>query len=86
MTLATNLVGLAQAMGRGTKEVQTLLNGNAPTNAALDTQAKGNLVEAINEVKANADALALAADALTPPSLDYARPAMAGARPYALGI
>lgn len=52
MSLATNVTDLATRVATEAKALRTLLNGNAATNAALTTTAKGNLVAAINEVAA----------------------------------
>lgn len=50
MSLASNILDLATRVATETKSLRTLLNGNQPTNAALLTTAKGNLVAAINEL------------------------------------
>lgn len=57
-TLQTRLQDLATRISTEVKALRTLLNGNAADNAALITTAKGNLVAAINEVKAQANSLA----------------------------
>jgi len=57
-TLQVRLQDLATRISTEVKSLRTLLNGNAADNAALITAAKGNLVLAINEVKAQANSLA----------------------------
>jgi hypothetical protein len=57
-TLQTRLQDLATRIATECKSIRALLNGNAADNSALITTAKGNLVLAINEVKAQANALA----------------------------
>lgn len=57
-TLQIRLTDLATRISTEVKTLRTLLNGNAADNAALITTAKGNLVLAINEVKAQANSLA----------------------------
>lgn len=49
-SLATRLTDLTTRIATEVKSLRTLLNGNASTNAALKTNAKGNLVAAINEI------------------------------------
>jgi DNA polymerase III delta prime subunit len=56
MSLVTNLTNLATRIATELKAVRTLINGNQASLAALTTTAKGDLVSAINEVKAAADA------------------------------
>lgn len=58
MSLVTNLLNLATRISTECKSIRSLLNGNAADNTALITTAKGNLVAAINEVKAQANGLA----------------------------
>lgn len=53
MSLATRLSDFATAIGTAIKASKTLINGNAADLSALTTTAKGNLVVAINEVKAS---------------------------------
>jgi hypothetical protein len=55
-TLATRLQDLATRISTECKALRTLLNGNAADLSALTTTAKNNLVAALNEVKALADA------------------------------
>lgn len=57
-TLQVRLQDLATRIATEIKAIRTLVNGNAADNAALITTAKGNLVLAINEVKAQANSLA----------------------------
>lgn len=57
-TLQVRLQDLATRVATETKLIKTLLNGNAGSNVALITTAKGNLVLAINELKAEVDSLA----------------------------
>jgi hypothetical protein len=57
-TLQVRLQDLATRVATEVKALRTLLNGNAADNSALITTAKGNLVAAINEVKAQANSLA----------------------------
>lgn len=57
-TLQVRLQDLATRVSTEVKALRTLLNGNAADNSALITTAKGNLVAAINEVKAQANSLA----------------------------
>lgn len=56
MSLVTNLQDAFTRVATETKSLRTLINGNQPTNGALITTAKGNLVAAINEVAAAAQA------------------------------
>ena len=58
MSLATNVANLATRAATELKAVRTLVNGNAADLSSLTTTAKGNLVAAINEIKAAADAAA----------------------------
>lgn len=51
-TLETRLRDLATAIGTNAKALRTLINGNLADLSALTTTAKGNLVAAINEVRA----------------------------------
>lgn len=53
MTLAANTSDLALRVATEAKALRTLLNGNAPTNAALQTANKANLVAAINELQSS---------------------------------
>lgn len=53
MSLATNVTNLATRVATEIKTVRTLVNGNAVDNSALLTTAKGNLVDAINELHAS---------------------------------
>lgn len=53
MSLETRLTELAQRAGTGDKAIKTLVNGNAADLAALNTTAKANLVDAVNEVAAS---------------------------------
>lgn len=57
-TLQVRLTDLATRISTEVKALRTLLNGNAADNSALVTTTKTNLVAAINEVKAQANALA----------------------------
>lgn len=56
-TLQTRLQDLTTRIASECKSIRTLLNGNAADNSALITTAKSNLVAALNEVKAQANAL-----------------------------
>lgn len=56
MSLATNLQDLATRVASECKTLRTLINGNASDLAALNTTAKANLVAALNEVLAVAEA------------------------------
>lgn len=58
MSLASNIQDFALRVATESKALRTLLNGNQPTNGALATTAKGNLVAAINELKSQLDVLA----------------------------
>lgn len=58
MSLVTTLTNLATRIGTEVKALRTLINGNAADLTGLSTTAKGNLVAAINEVKAQAAAAA----------------------------
>ena len=57
MSFTTKLTDLATRIATECKALRTLVNGNALDNSALITTAKGNLVAALNEVKAQANAL-----------------------------
>jgi hypothetical protein len=57
-TLAQRLQDLALRISTEVKALRTLINGNAADLSALTTTAKTNLVAALNEVKAAADAAA----------------------------
>ena len=52
MPLTTNVQNLAIRIATEIKTLRTLVNGNQPNLAALQTTAKTNLVEAINELVA----------------------------------
>lgn len=52
MSLVTNITDLATRIATEMKGVRGLVNGNAADLSALQTTAKGNLVAAVNEVKA----------------------------------
>lgn len=54
MSLATRLTDLALRVATEAKQLRTLINGNAPSLAALTTVEKSNLVAAINEIAAAA--------------------------------
>jgi hypothetical protein len=58
MSLETNLSNLATRSATEAKSLRTLINGNAANLTALDTDAQDNLVNAINEVFAMAEAAA----------------------------
>lgn len=58
MSLETRLRDLATRIATECKSLRTLINGNAADLTALTTTAKSNLVVALNEVKALADAAA----------------------------
>lgn len=55
MSLQTQLIGLANAVGGDIKTVWSLINGKAADLDGLTTTSKSTLVAAINEVKAAAD-------------------------------
>ena len=59
-TLQVRLENLASAVGGQLKAIRTLVNGNMADLSSLTTANKTNLVNALNEVKALADALAAA--------------------------
>lgn len=65
MSLATSLANLATRIATEAKALRTLINGNAADLSGLTTTAKGNLVAAINEVKASASTGATINDAAT---------------------
>lgn len=52
MSLATRITDLATRIATECKALRTLLNGNTADLTALTTTAKGNLVAALNEVRA----------------------------------
>jgi len=54
MSLATNVSNLATRIATEVKALRTLINGNGADLSALTTADKSNLVNAINEVMANA--------------------------------
>lgn len=54
MSLTTNLVSAFTRVATEAKALRTLINGNAADLSGLNTTAKSNLVEAINEVKSAA--------------------------------
>jgi hypothetical protein len=56
MTLATQIINLATRVATECKSLRTLISGNAADLSALTTTAKGNLVAALNELKAAVDA------------------------------
>ena len=49
-TLQQRITALAEAIGADSRSLRVLLNGKAIDNSALQTTAKGNLVDAINEL------------------------------------
>lgn len=51
MSLASNVLDLAVRIATESKSLRTLINGNAPSLAALTTTQKASLVAAINEVR-----------------------------------
>lgn len=57
MSFETNIQNLATRTSTEAKALRTLLNGNQPSNAALTTTAKTNLVAAINELQTEIDDL-----------------------------
>lgn len=57
MSLVANLITFATRVGTEFKDIRTLLNGNAADLSLLSTTEKGNLVGAINELKAALDTL-----------------------------
>lgn len=57
MSLQTNITNLATRVATECKSLRTLLNGNAADLSSLSTTAKGNLVAAVNELKAAIDAI-----------------------------
>lgn len=57
MSLATNIANLATRVATECKALRTLINGNAADLSSLTTTAKGNLVLAVNELKASITAL-----------------------------
>ena len=52
MSLVTNFTNLVTRIATEIKALRTLINGNAADLSALNTTAKGNLVLALNELKA----------------------------------
>lgn len=72
MDLVARVTLLAQRMGAESKSLRTLVNGNVASLAALTTADKSNLVAAINEIKAEADAVSSAVAALNIPVIDDA--------------
>ena len=56
MSLQTQLTALINAIGGDIKTIWSLMNGKAANLDSLETTDKSNLVAAINEVKAAADA------------------------------
>lgn len=65
MSLSSNVGALATRIGQEFKALRTLINGNAADLSALTTTAKGNLVAAINEVKASVAAASSINDSAT---------------------
>jgi hypothetical protein len=63
MSLQTKLTDLATRVATECKALRTLINGNATDLSSLTTTAKGNLVAALNELKAGLDAAVGAAGA-----------------------
>lgn len=57
MSLVTNITNLATRIATETKSIKTLVNGNAANLSSLTTTDKTNLVAALNEIKALADAI-----------------------------
>lgn len=55
-TLQVRLQDLATRIATECKAIRTMVSGNAADLSALNTTAKGNLVAAVNEVKAGLDA------------------------------
>lgn len=53
MSISQNIMDLATRAATESKSLRTLINGNAGDLSALTTTAKGNLVLAINELKAS---------------------------------
>jgi len=53
MSLVTNVTNLATRIATEIKALRTLINGNSADLSALTTTAKGNLVAALNELKAS---------------------------------
>ena len=56
MSLVTRIQDLATRVATECKSIRTLVNGNAADLSSLTTTAKGNLVAALNELKAAVDA------------------------------
>lgn len=63
MSLQTRLQDLATRIATQCKSINMLVNGNAIDLSALNTTTKTHLVAALNELKGEVDALALAAGA-----------------------
>lgn len=57
MSLAQEVADLALRAATEIKAIRTLVNGNAADLSALNTTAKGNLVAALNELKASISAI-----------------------------
>lgn len=58
MSLATNITNLATRVATEVKSIRTLVNGNAANLSGLNTDAKNNLVAAINELVSGLDTVA----------------------------
>lgn len=58
MSLQNRLTDLTTRIATEIKAIRTLINGNMSDLSALTTTAKGNLVAALNELKADVDAAA----------------------------
>lgn len=58
MSLQNRLTDLTTRIATEIKAIRTLINGNVADLSALTTTAKGNLVAALNELKADVDAAA----------------------------
>lgn len=63
MSLVTRIQDLATRVATECKSIRTLVNGNTSDLSALNTTAKGNLVAAVNELKAAVDSVAAASGA-----------------------
>ena len=62
-TLVSRILDLATRVSTECKSLRTLINGNATDLSALNTTAKGNLVLALNELKAGLDSAVSASGA-----------------------
>lgn len=81
-TIDTNIRNLIIAIGTDMKSVQSMINGGTGNLAGLNTVQKGNIIAAINEVKAAVDAAATASSVTA--QVNAAIAALVGSAPAAL--